>query len=707
MILVKATIGRLLVVLVLAAAGLTQGPAAQSPSAQAAQAPAAPPPAPAPDQAAPAQGQPQDTPQGQPTFRGAIDFVTVDAIVTDGKDAPVLDLTQADFEITEDGKVQSIEQFKLIKVDGNPKANAPPPRQIRSREDEELEAVREDTRVFAILLDDYHTRRSNSISVQRPLTEFVQTQLRPYDMVAVMYPLTPSSDISFTRNHDQILTAIKRFEGRKYDYRPRNLIEEGYQRYSTDVIERIRNDVVMGALRGLAIRLGSLREGRKSLIFVGEGFTAMLPPQMRRMDASAPEDPRQTAAAAAQADSNAQMTAEWFGQVDVQQRMREVTDMANRNNTAIYTLDPRGLAVFEFGMDDNFGSPPSFATDSRALRMTQDTLRILSEDTDGRAIVNRNTLAQGLAQMARDSSFYYLLGYTTTQKSNDGKFHEIKVRVKRRGVDVRARKGYWAMTVEDISRANNPTPDIAKPIQNALATIAPNLQAARYVRTWIGTERGSGGKTKVTLIWEPLTVGARRDPPGRVSLLAADMSGNLLFRGRVPEAAPATPPAGAQRLVFEAPPGKVELRLTVEGTGTTGTLDTETRTIDVPDLTRAETSISTPRLFRGRTVREMQTMAADPAAIPVATREFSRAERILIRFDAYGPGTATPEVSAVLLNRGGQKMSDVPVAPALTAGTHQIDLGFASLAAGEYLVEVTVKGAGADVKELIPLRIVA
>jgi VWFA-related protein len=677
-------------------------PTAQSPTPAAA--PQSPP------AVAAGQGEPvpnvQLPPQPQPTFRGGIDFVSVDVIVTDGT-RPVFDLAQSDFEITEDGRTQSIEQFKLIKVDGNPKPGAGPPRQIRTREDEELEAAREDTRIFAILLDDYHVRRSNSISVRRPLTEFVQTQLRPNDMVAVMYPLTPVSDISFTRNHEQVITAIQRFEGRKYDYRPRNLIEEGYQRYSTDVIERIRNDVVMGALRGLSIRLGSLREGRKSLIYVSEGFTAMLPPQMRRMDASAPEDPRQTAAAAAGADSTQQLSAEWFGMADVMQRMREVTDMANRNNTAIYSLDPRGLAVFEFGMDDTFGAPPSFATDSRALRMTTDTLRVLSEETDGRAIVNRNTLTQGLAEMTRDSSFYYLLGYTTTQKANDGKFHEIKVRVKRRGVEVRARRGYWAMTAADVSRATNPTPDVAKPVQTALAAISPNLQAARYVRTWVGSERGSNGKTRVTLIWEPLNAGGRRDPPGRVSLLAADMGGNLLFRGRAPETVPATPPTGAHRLVFEAPPGKVELRMTVEGTGTTGTLDTEIRTIDVPDLTRPEASVSTPRVFRGRTVREMQTLAADPAAVPVATREFSRTEKILIRFDAYGAGTDKPKATAVLLNRAGQKMSDVPVAAAQVAGTHQIDLGLASMPAGEYLVEITITGASGEVKELIPLRVVS
>ena len=91
-------------------------------------------------------------------------------------------------------------------------------------------------------------------------------------MIAVMYPLTPITDLSFTRDHAKIIGAINAFEGRKYDYRPKNQLEENYVRYPTETVERIRNEVVMGALRGLSVRLGSLREGRKSVIFVSEGL---------------------------------------------------------------------------------------------------------------------------------------------------------------------------------------------------------------------------------------------------------------------------------------------------------------------------------------------------------------------------------------------------------------------------------------------------
>ena len=85
-------------------------------------------------------------------------------------------------------------------------------------------------------------------------------------------------------------------------------------------------------------------------------------------------------------------------------------------------------------------------------------------------------------------------------------------------------------------------------------------------------------------------------------------------------------------------PGKVELRITVEG-ATGGTLDAEVRDIEVPDFTSPQVSLSTPRLYRARTLPELRTITADPNAVPAAGREFSRTDRVLIRFSAYGPGT--------------------------------------------------------------------
>ncbi len=679
--------------------------------------------------------QPAD--QTQLTFRAGINFVTVDAYVSDSKGQPATDLKQSDFEVLEDNKPQKIEAFRFIKVDGNPKPGEPPPQEIRNRDDEEREAARDDTRVFVIFLDDYHTRLGSSLAVRQPLTQFIENQLRPLDLVAVMYPLTPVTDIDFTRNHQRIINAIQHFEGRKYKYEPRNLFEEQYQRAPTEVVEEIRNQVVMTALRGLSVRLGSIRDGRKSIIYVSEGLQSMLPPQLRSADASQGKigNPQAFNPLAGENDPREQ-TAQAFSQADLYSQLKDVFIAATRNNTAIYTVDPRGLATNEFDIDENVGPQQ----DQNMLTASTNTLRSIAEETDGRAIVGRNDLAKGLQQALQDSTAYYLIGYTSAQAPIDGKFHQIKVQLsasaRKRGLQVRARRGYWAATPEDVKKAEKATgpgvPDAAKPVLQALSSIATQVQAGKYVRTWLGTERGENGKTKVTLVWEPLPQppggSARRDPTaGRISVIAATEKGDLVYRGRTPDtaqlasanpqatgASAALPAAtttatapGPQALTFEAAPGKLELRMTVEGAGG-GVLDQEIRNITIPDLTAARPAISTPRVYAARTPREFQAIAANAAAVPPANREFSRMMRLLIRFDSYGPGNEVPVPTAALLNNNGQKFTDVPVTAATAGGTHQIDMSLATIPPGEYVIEITVKGATGDTaKELVAFRVVS
>ena len=104
-------------------------------------------------------------------------------------------------------------------------------------------------------------------------------------------------------------------------------------------------------------------------------------------------------------------------------------------------------------------------------------------------------------------------------------------------------------------------------------------------------------------------------------------------------------------------------------------------------------------------MREFQTLAADAAVPPLASREFSRTERLLVRFDAYVPGGEEVQPTAVLLNRAGAKMSDVPITAAQAGGTHQINLSLASIPAGDYLIEIAVKSAAGEAKELVPFRV--
>jgi VWFA-related protein len=703
---VAATVG--IAVVALAA----RGDARQPPQTQQQQQ-QPPPPPPNPDQ-----------PPQPPTFKAGINFVRVDVIITDKNGNTVADLQPGDFDVTEDGKPQKIETFKLVKLDGGTTdALKEPPKEIRSDYDEEAEAARDDVRLFAIFLDDYHVRRGASMALRDPIARFVDTQLGPSDMVGVMYPLESLASIRMTRNHDAVMKALQQFTGRKFEYTPKNQFEEQYANYPAETVERVRNQVSMTAIRGLITHMGSLKEGRKALILVSEGFSNMLPPQLRNPIASMPGlgNPSAGNPMAGVGDPNEDRAA-WAAGLDLESDLREIYDTANKNNVAIYAVDPRGLAVNEFDIDQNVNSQ----TDRQYLNSTMDSLRELSEQSDGRAIVNRNDLGAAMKQIVKDTSAYYLIGYNSSQTPTDGKFHEIKVRVKRSGVQVRSRKGYWALTAEETAKATaKPKPGPPKAVTDALAAVSrPNRN--QIIRTWIGTSRGENGKTKVTFVWEPVAHTAadgQRDQPSRVSLMAVGANGTSYFRGRIPDTAAASNGNGApaatgsgsaaprapSRVVFEAPPGKMELRVSVEGTSSQ-VLDTEMREVTVPDLTAPNAALGTPAVYRARTPRELQQLKADADAPPVALREFSRTDRLLVRVPAYAPGGASPALTARMLNRAGDAISDLPVtASATPGGDAQFDLALSSFPPGEYILEIKAAGgdgASSDSRELVAFRIV-
>jgi VWFA-related protein len=700
----RATLSRLTLIALLVASLQAQQPPPQPPPAQ------NPPPQNPPAQQPPAAQDPQKQP---PTFKTAINFVRVDVIVSDNKGNPVLDLKPEEFSVFEDGKPQKIESFSVVKIDPLDQTEGPTNADIRNSSDEEREAARPEVRLFVILLDDYHVRRGNDMAVRKPLIDFIENQLAPADMVAIMYPLTPVGDILFSRSRSKLISAIQNFEGRKFNYTPRNTFEEQYAQYPATTVERIRNQVTMSALKAAAMRMGALREGRKSIIFVSEGFTAALPPQLQDPNAAFPgfgnpnrRNPQ------AQNDDRYNMQA----MQDMFTDMREVFDIANRQNTSIYAVDPRGLGAFEYNINENVG----IVQDGAGLKSSIDTLHTLANNTDGRAIVNRNDLAAGMKQIMRDSSGYYLIGYTSQRAPTDGKFHEIKVTVKRRGTDVRARKGYWALSKEDVARATAPPkPEPPAAVMKALSSLAAP-RGGRPARFWIGTARGDAGMSRVTIAWEPTANGAADGPvevAASVAVSVFSREGKPLYKGKAGEAggkaaetgtagkSETTPAVAASRggsVSFEAPPGQIQIRMNIEGERGQ-ILDSETRELTVPDYTVMTVILGTPRFYRGRTVRELQTIRANAASVPTVDREFSRSERILIRVDAYAPGGLAPDVTAKLLNRNGSAMSEMKFNA--VDGMFETELPLSALAAGEYLLEITAKGLAGTSQDTVAFRV--
>ena len=406
-----------------------------------------------------------------------------------------------------------METFRLVKIDTTRPMETPG--RLTTRNDEEIAAQDEDARIVVFFLDDYHVRLGSSLAARKHLVEFIETQLGPRDLVSVMYPLSPIDSVVLTADHGMLMRAVERFQGRKFDYTPRNALEDRYANYPAETVERVRRQVSLSALQGLAVKLGSLREGRKSILLLSEGYVALLPPQMRGAIATMPGvgNPRRNNPFAGENDLN-EDRARFQGELDVQNELQQVFDAANRSNTAIYAVDPRGLSTGEFDIQDNIG----MRTSQESLRQTMNTLRTLADETDGRAIINRNDLAKGMQQLIRDSSAYYLIGYNSTQSPSDGKFHEIRVRVKRPGLQVRARKGYWALTAAE-TRAGRRAAE-GRAARRGVALARQHRRRRRPARRahlgWHGPGRRRQDQGDVRVGGGPTAAGHRPGHGGRV-----------------------------------------------------------------------------------------------------------------------------------------------------------------------------------------------
>ena len=574
-------------------------------------------------------------------------LVTVDVAVTDARGRALTDLKPADFELREAGAVLPLETVRLVRAAAGPPAETPA--SIQSAADEKQAAGQEDARLFAIFLDEYHVAAGGDTErVRAALTRFVDHDLSPRDLIVIMKPLDSLFAIRLTRDRAAAREAIAGFEGRKGDYQARNAYERDFIAGTPARIDAARTQVSLSAINALAVHLGSLTDRRKTLIVAAES--------VGRADRRRGQ--------------------EYLPTIDT------IIRSANRSNVAVYPFDPREAA----------------AGDASA-----EGLRRLADETDGRAI--GADAEPGLRLVTADSSAYYLLSFRTTHP-DDGQFRELQARVTRPGAVVRARKGYWTASPDEalrtalIAKANAPV--VAVPPE-------PAPHASPLIRPWFGLSRGENGKTRVTFVWEP----ASRVPGDRVRRTVSKLvfqaraaDGTVVFEGPVEPTGPAAvgePAATPARAVFEVPPGRLRLRMSIQDAAST-VLDQDVREMSIRDL-KGDVAVGTPEVLRARNAREFRALDA-AAAVPVSSREFSRTEHLVIRFRAYGPGGAPPSVSAQLLDRAGHAMRPLAVAPGAAAGDYAIDLPLAGFAPGDYSVEVKAVSGARETSERTALRVV-
>ena len=600
--------------------------------------------------------------QPQP-FRSGTTTVRVDATVIDRSGRPVSTLTADDFEVREDGVVQPVTSFKFLANTGQPSDDRSLP--IRSQQHAAAEAARDDVRVFLVFWDEYHIEPyQNALRAREALSRIVMTAFGPTDLVAIMDPLTPSSAIEFSRDRRALADRIHKLEGRRGVYLPpRSAAEEAQLEvvnWNPPAVEGFRAQVSVSAIKAAAAHLGTLREGRKTMIVVTEGLSAMF--QGRGMRGGSAMDARPGPGPGPPMPSGPAMRRE----MDDQNTAVDMVRTANDSNTAVHVLDPRGLE----------------ATAGSALML--ETLAYGS----GGELHRSNDLGSAVQRIVSQTSATYLLGYTKDMPQ-DGRFHEIKVRVRPGGYDVRARAGYWAPKAEDVARAKAVAAAavLPEPIAAAFASLNP-ASSSRLVDIWTGIWPVAEGRSLLTVAWTRVPAVPGASTPAAVSVRVTSGSGAPVEQ--------LVEPGGT---TFEIGSGSAQLAVRVlDKAGEI--LDRENRTIQPV----AETALAlTPVVRVARNPAEARTLSASDAPVH-AGREFVRTDRLAIRLRIYGTSAAAAEVTGRLIDRRGATL--IPLAIAGPAnGWHHLDLPLASIAPGDFAIVFEAKSGEHRAEAIVPVRI--
>jgi VWFA-related protein len=395
----------------------------------------------------------------QPTFRTEANYVRIDAYPTKNG-APVTDLIQDDFEILDDRVPQRIEQFEHVMIRGTvPAALRREPNTVA-----QSRALLADprARVFVIFLDTGNVDVGGSYAIRQPLIDMLNQVIGEDDLVGVMTPEMSAADVTFARRTGSIESFLTRdwTWGNRDKLTPADAVEENYQtcyafqpQVAAEMILRRREKQTLDALEDLVAYLRGAREERKAVVTITDGWR-LYGPSDALANAVVPTPPaiginpgtgkltiggRGIPGAIPASDCERDRLT--LSHMDDRLQYQRLLDEANRANASFYPVNPHGLVVF----DSSMRAPLPLDVDLAIVRQRDTTLRTLADATDGLAIVGSNDLAGGLKRVVDDLSSYYLMGFYSTGKL-DGQFHRIIVRVKRPGVQVRARRGYLAAT---------------------------------------------------------------------------------------------------------------------------------------------------------------------------------------------------------------------------------------------------------------------
>ncbi len=489
--------------------------------------------------------------------------MTLDVVAVDETGRGVPDLRREDFQLIQQGRVQSISNFQFVSV--TPVRRDMPDPAVGPQLPDVVTNVRPvEGRQFVVVVDDLHILETHIVPTRELLLQFLRS-VSPDDQVAIVYVGRSDLSVDFTTDSALQMRAVARLRetlGFAYDaapMAPRYQQEEGLRRqFELRTLDVLKN--VCSSLAGVG-------QSWRSVVYVGEGFAD--PDMFKRPGAS-----------------------------DTYQQLLQTLDDARRAGVRIYTINPRGAAHVEDALRSPFEiqqprapavpGQPLPPPDQRQpcggehacgtllqihenMQFQDDFMRLVANHTGGLAEVNRANLDAAVADIVRDNSSYYLIGFHPDPPVRDGKFHEVDVRVPGRpGLSIRAKAGYVAPSpVIDAPESRSPLNGV---LGAALPDAAVPLRALAAPLTIVDAHTSRALVTMRVTYPVPIDGSHSLSDQFEFGIVAIDPDGNIRARTERAFHATATVPPGATDASFilnapiDVPPGDLTLRIAIVST---------------------------------------------------------------------------------------------------------------------------------------------
>lgn len=632
---------------------------------------------------------PQD-PQ-RPIFRTGTSLVRVDAYPS--KDGKIIEgLAAEDFEVFEDGVPQKIETFQFIRYEGYTPSSAR--RDPNSQRDAFNLAADPSYRIFVIYLDNLHVHVTGSHAVRQPLINFMNRVLGVNDLFGVLTTAQSVDDLMLGQRTEFIEEQLTKYwdwgRGARVSEDDEDLMVETCfgarnNAVTAELIRRRRLNEVFSDLEGIMAKLAEIREERKNVLLVSDGWAitgradwvrSMVKPTMPGIGVTDAGKITMGRTRPGEIDPRACEDFLQLADIDFRDRFRRFLQLARTSNVTFYSIKPSGLVAC---------SGPG-CMDQENERV--DALRSLADQTDGIAVVNTNDLRAGAERIGDDLSASYILGYYPTNTKADGRIRRITVKLKGSNETVRARREYRAPTEEEMASMRAATAPAAAALGPSGADVAlTELKRLRpgAVLHSLGTIIGDE-LVLTTEITAPEVEAGRWKSGGEVQVMVSGSAGDVLtmIKGWIEP--------GARAAVIRIPignaPGPFNAAIRLRGS------DGEAQ--DDVGVARTSGMLGRPLLYR------LQTPTT---ARPAASVLFRRTERIQVRWPVTGP---VESKQVRILGRDGVPLGlQVTVKELEDGGVNYVvaDLNLAPLTQGEYVLEAIATGQGRTESSLLAIRV--